>query len=253
MGTTNIFVLRAICVLVLALNASMVVQARPLRIETIAVEPLGFVGADGKPTGIMFEIGNRIAEEAGFAYTNTIVPYARTAVNLQSGAADFVMRYGNEQILESSIRVASIVKGTNIIVGPATAHYKTLADLHGKSVGVMRGGSFYDGFDADKAIKKVAVGDYLQMLKMLQAGRFDACLGSTAGIYYTAHKLGIKPDQLSAPWVLNSKDLELFYSKKTADEKTITALKLALEKLKESGEIRKIISKYMGDFDWEVE
>lgn len=253
MSISKMLIQRAILLLVLALNASMAVQARPLNIDTVAVEPMGFVGADGTPTGIMFEIGNRIAEEAGLAYINELMPYARTAMNLQHGVSDFTMRYGNEIILESSIRVATIVRGTNIIVGPATSHYKTLADLHGKSVGVLRGGSFNEGIDADKAIKKVAVRDYLQMVKMLRAGRLDACLGSSAGIYYTAHKLGVNPSELGEPLVVSSKDIELFYSKKTADEKTITALKLAVEKLKNSGEIRRIITRYMGDFDWEVE
>ncbi len=37
----------------------------PLRIATILGAPWGFIGSDGQPTGMMYEIGNRIAEVAG--------------------------------------------------------------------------------------------------------------------------------------------------------------------------------------------
>lgn len=41
-------------------------------------------------TGMMYEIGNLIAAEAGFTYTNEIIPYARTVLVVASGDADLL-------------------------------------------------------------------------------------------------------------------------------------------------------------------
>ncbi len=64
---------------------SLPVQARPLKIETIESAPFGYIDDQGKPAGIMYEIGNRIAEEAGMEYVNSIVPYARTSCRTGAG------------------------------------------------------------------------------------------------------------------------------------------------------------------------
>lgn len=66
--------LRSLCAGFLSLVLWHGVWAKELRIVTIESAPFGFVGKDGKPTGMMFEIGNLIATEAGFTYTNQITP-----------------------------------------------------------------------------------------------------------------------------------------------------------------------------------
>ena len=232
--------------LVLALPA----VGHTLKIDTIAVAPFGFTGADGKPTGMMYEIGNRIAEEAGFKHTNDIIPYARTIIDLESGAADFVLRFTNEQLPQIAVQVATVVTMPTIVVGLAGSRYKSLNDLHGKSVGQLRGGKFDDKFDADSAITKYEANDYIQIMRMLAAKRLDAGIGSSVGVYYSANSVGIKPEELGAPLVLSSKDFILHFSKKNADPKTTQALKAAVEKLNKQGEIKKIINKYMGDYKW---
>ena len=59
---------------VMALALVLPASGKALRIETIASVPFGFIDTDGNPTGIMYEISNRIAEEAGLPYTNKIIP-----------------------------------------------------------------------------------------------------------------------------------------------------------------------------------
>ncbi len=71
---TSVFILMSLVLIALPLS----VQARQLRIETIESLPFGYLDRNGQPTGIMYEIGNRIAEEAGMPYVNAVVPYART-------------------------------------------------------------------------------------------------------------------------------------------------------------------------------
>jgi len=229
-------------------------SAQTIQIETINVAPFGFTGEKGKPTGMMFEISNKIAEEAGFKYANVIVPYARTILELRDGKADFVLRYSNEQLQEVAIPVVSVVSMQTIILFKVGHPFENLEDLQGKIVGMVRGGKFDNNFDKNTAIHKFEVNDYTQMLKMLMKGRLDAVIGSNVGLYYTANTLGITPNALSSPIQLSSKDFILHFSKKTLASKSmdLDRLKLSVEKLKKTGEIKGIINRYMGDFEWEV-
>lgn len=219
-----------------------------LKIETINVAPFGYIGNDGKSTGMMFEISNSIAEAAGLKYTNKIIPYARTIIHLQQGKSDFVLRFTNEQLPAIAVPLVSVITMPIIILSKAGTHYRSIKDLHGQTVGVVRGGEFDVNFDNNTAINKVEVNNYTQMLKLLIKGRIDACIGTNVGLYYNAMQLGIKPEILNSPLHLSSKDFVLHFSKKKMDTKTMAILKKSVKKLKSNGEIQKIVNKYIGDF-----
>lgn len=215
-----------------------------LKIVTIDGAPWGFVGVDGKPTGIMYEIGNRIAAKAGFDYTNTLVPYPRTAVEIERGSADFILRFGNDQMRRDAVAVASIVAMPIILIGPARTRFDSLHKLHGKTVGVIRTSKYVEQFDSDTAIQKYAVKDYMTMARMLAMRRLDAGVGSSVGLFYGAYTAGVKPEELGIPIVLGDNEFILFYSKKAAKPETIKVLKEAVGKLIASGEIAQIIDRY---------
>jgi ABC-type amino acid transport substrate-binding protein len=223
------------------------------KIDTIKVAPFGFTGDKGEPTGMMFEISNIIAEEAGLKYTNTIVPYARTIPRLQGGKADFVLRYTNDLLPTVAVPLVSVISMYNIILSRAGVSIKSLESLHGKTIGMVRGGEFDINFHNDTSINKFEANDYEQMLKMLIKGLVDGVIGSNVGLYYSAKKVGITPKELSLPLYLNSKDFILHFSKKNSDIKTMNKLKDSVEKLKRTNEFKKIVSKYMGSFEWDVE
>ncbi|MBX9912598.1 MAG: transporter substrate-binding domain-containing protein [Pseudomonadaceae bacterium] len=246
-------VLQQLAVGVLALYlAGMSALARELRIDTIAVAPFGFYTAAGQPTGIMYELGNLIAREAGFSATNQIVPYAQTVIEVKHGAADFVLRYGNDELTEVAIQVASVLSLPTIVLGLPSAQFRSLEDLHGMTVGVLRGGRFDQRFEADIAIRKYPVLDYQQMVKMLMAKHLDAGIGSTVGIYYSASQLGLKQTQLGVPLVLSEQHFVLHFSRKTADDATIAALQTAVERLKQRNAIAPLVDKYLRDFSWQL-
>ncbi len=64
----------AIFALAIALLLACPGMSQSLKIETIHGPPWGFTVSDGKVTGMMYEIGNLIAKEAGFTYTNSLAP-----------------------------------------------------------------------------------------------------------------------------------------------------------------------------------
>lgn len=245
-------ILRVILAATLALALAGSIFAADLKIETISVAPFGMLGDDGKPTGMMYEISNKIAETAGLKYTNTLVPYARSVIGVSEGTADFVLRFSNPELQAAAFQLASIATMPTIIISKKGMPFATLDALHGKTVGMLRGGVFDDKFAKDEAIKKFEANDYDQILKMLFADRFEAAIGSNVGLYYIANKQGIAPEALSAPLILTTQDFILHFSKKNVNEATKTALKNAVEKLRKDGTIDKIISKYMGAYKWKV-
>ena len=232
----------------LLLLCALPVQARQLCIATIESLPFGYADADGRPTGIMYEVANRIVEEAGMTAINRIVPYARTVHELERGDCDFVLRYTSETLEQVAVQVAPIVSLPTIVLSAAGNPFRSLAELRGKTVGVMRGGRFDDAFDADPAIKKFDTNNYEQTMRMVMAKRLDAGIGSNVGLYFNAARAGIRPEQLAPPLVLSDKTFYLHFSKKTADDKTLAALSDAVKRLQARGDIRKIIKKYVGDF-----
>lgn len=109
-----------------AMALAMPAMGETLRIVTIHGQPWGFVGGNGKPTGTMYEIGNRIDKEAGFSYTNALVPYPRTAVEIEHGSADFVLRFGNDQMARDAVPVAAVADMPIILIGPAGTRFDHL-------------------------------------------------------------------------------------------------------------------------------
>ncbi len=227
-----------------AITLASPAMSETLKIVTINGHPWGFVGSDGKPTGIMYEIGNRIAEEAGFGYTNALVPYPRTAVEIERGSADFVLRFGNDHMARAAFPVAAVVDMPIILIGPAGTRFHHLNDVHGKTVGVVRTSKYVEQFDIETAIQKYAVKDYVVMTRMLALRRLDAGVGSSVGLFYGAYTAGVKPEELGIPLVLGSNEFILFFSKKTAKPEAIAKLKKAVGKLVASGEITQIIDSY---------
>jgi ABC-type amino acid transport substrate-binding protein len=223
----------------------------PLKLVTIDGPPWGFVGPNGKPTGMMYEIGNRIAEEAGFTWTNQLVPYARIGPQIAQGQADFVLRFSSEEMVNSAIPVAVVVTMPVIAIGAKGVRLNGVEDLRGKVVGVVRKSRYTEQFDNDPQIRKYEVDNYLQVVRMLKMKRLDAGVGASAGLYYSAHMAGLKSGELGPPLVIGSNDFVLHFSKATANQETVNALSQAVQRLNQRGEIKKIINNYIGEYQFE--
>ncbi|MYN08767.1 substrate-binding periplasmic protein [Pseudoduganella aquatica] len=220
-----------------------------MRIVTIESAPFGFYGGDGQASGMMYEIGNLIAQEAGLPHVNRIVPYPRTVAMIASGDADVVLRYTNPELSAAALQVAEVLSLPTIVVGRPALKLTSLSDLRGKFVGVPRSGRFDEAFDERDDITKYPLAGYSQMLKMLMAGRIDAGIGSSVGIYYNAHILGISKERLGKPLMLGTRKFELHFSKKTATAETVSAIKIAVQRLQSRGAINEIVEKYYRTFD----
>ena len=240
------FILFFICGLFLF--SSPRIEARPLNLVIMEMEPFGFLTEDRQITGILHGMLKRIAEETGLAYELNLLPFARAIRYIETGQADAVIMFPNEQTEQVAIRVAPISLARNIVLGAAGTRYTSLEDLHGKVVANVRGANYDDAFTSETKISKYAVNDYEQGLKMLVNNRLDGIAGTEGGILYIAKKLGYSRNQFGEPLILNTRQTYLYFSKHTADEAIIQQLKAIIDRLREQDTFEKIQSSYIGEF-----
>jgi len=221
-------------------------DAGPLRIATLEVMPYGFEDSQKKTAGILYDLTCKIAEEAGLPYTNRLYPFARMIRMMTDGETDIAITLPHNAMKEAAVPLIPVVPSENIVIGPKGTEFSSLKDLHGKTVGVIRGASYDDSFSSDTAINRYPIKNYNYCIEMMFAKRVDAIAGVKWGILSAAKYKGYKKEDFGKPLLLNTDYGWLFFSKKTADDKTAAKLKSSAEKLIQNGTVQKIIDKYIG-------
>ena len=64
----------------------------------------------------MFDIELLIAQRAGLAAENQVVPFARTVLGLQNGTADLVLRFTNDELKAVAHQVAEVLPLPTVVV-----------------------------------------------------------------------------------------------------------------------------------------
>jgi ABC-type amino acid transport substrate-binding protein len=237
--------LRHAALLAAMTGAGQPIQAapEPLHIETIQSAPFGHVDANGAPSGMMFEIGNLIAERAGLTAQNLVVPYARTVVSLRTGSADMVIRFSNEELLEVAVQVERVLSMPTVVISLAGARVTRLADLAGATVAVARSAPLDPELAAVPGIRFELVQNNEMSVRMVAAGRVKAAFGSRLGLLGAAHHLGLA-ERFAPPLALGSQDFWMHVSRKTATPALIEALRRGLASAQRDGSLEQIHRRY---------
>ncbi len=220
------------------------VLAKTLKASIIELEPYGFFTEDNQITGILYDYSKVIAEEAGFSCELELVPFARAIKHIETSEADFTIMFLNPGIEQAAITVASVRSYKVVIFGHPGTQYASLEDLHGKITANVREAKYDEAFDADEAITKYLTNDYQQSLAMFLKNRVDGVIGPEIGFLFTAKNMGQPHAIFGEPLVLSVRDGYLFFSRKNADEETISALRSAIERLKAQGTLEDIEKNY---------
>lgn len=228
--------------------ASIDVRAAPdlLRIETIQSAPFGIVDGNGS-SGMMYEIGNLIAERAGLRAVNNVVPYARTVVSLRNGDADMVIRFSNEELAEVAIQVARVLPMQTVVLSLAGTKVERLSDLAGATVAVARSAPLDPRLESMPGIHFERVQNNEMSVRMVAAGRVRAAFGSRLGLLGAAHHLGLGRDRFAPPLQVSSQDFWLHVSRKSATPALVEALRRGLESAQRDGSIEQIRRRYEAD------
>ncbi len=215
-----------------------------LRIDTIQSEPFGYRDQRGTG-GMMYEIGNLIAETAGIPYQNRVVPYARTVANLRDGHADMVLRFGNPELTQVATQVAPVVAMPVQVFTLAGREVNSIAALRGKTVAVARSFPLDRRISAEPAIRLYLVDNNEHGVRMLFAGRVDALIGSDFGVLGAIRHLQRKPEDLGPTLPLEQQYFWLHLSRRVGDPAIADRLKTAVETLQQQGAIQRIWQTYL--------
>ena len=232
---------------VVALLTMSSASSEPLRIDTIRVAPFGFVTDDGTSTGFLYELSNRLAEEAGLSSTNQIVPFATMLNRLKEGNSDVSLFFRSATNDPLVVPVSSLLSLTNVIRGRKGSTFDSLDSLHGKTVARVRGARYDEAFNQDAAISKRDSQNYQESIQLLREHRVDAVILPDIGFLYTIKRLGYPLEEFGEPFILNSDELWIQYSKVSADADRIAALKAAAEGLLQDGSVQMLLKKYVAE------
>jgi len=218
--------------------------ARDLTIATVHASNRGFIDQSGLIKGSSYDIMNSIAKEAALTYHNSLIPYGRIIAYLETGKIDTALLVLDETVTNVAIPLIYIQDVNFIVVGKLGTEIINLEDLEEKRVGYLRLTPSAKKLMGNLNIHKVEGNKYTHMIEMLMRNRIDVLVGPRSNIYWALKKLNYSPDDLGSPFVLKKAEIHLVYSKKSANEKTISDLITAAKKLKKNQIIQNIINNY---------
>ncbi|WP_339486587.1 substrate-binding periplasmic protein [Pseudomonas sp. EL_65y_Pfl2_R95] len=164
------------------LSAQVAGESLSLRVMTDVWPPFRMLTNNGTLYGLDIDLLHEIAQRSGYKVVVERAPWARGLAALQSGRADMMTGLAKtaerEQYI-SYLEPAYYACAPRIYVAPQTApsltHYQQLA---GKRIGYVLDSAYFEPFDSDKKLDKIAVNNESQLLGMLVRGRIQAFVGT---------------------------------------------------------------------------
>lgn len=231
----------------LAGGAAWAAEPIVLRIETIQSEPFGRVGPQGS-SGLMYDIGMLIAQRAGLAAENHVVPYARTVLSLENGAADMVLRFSNDELKAVAHQVAPVLALPTVLVSRRDAPLLRLEDLSRLSLAVPRSFPMPDGLLDLKGLRLQWVNNNEHAIQMLMSHRVDAAYGSNLGLFGAARGLGLRMQEFARPVVVERQSFWLHLSRRSATPELIERLAKAVQSLHRDGSVSRLYQRALAEF-----
>lgn len=217
-----------------------------MKVSVIERAPWGFIEG-GKPKGVYTDITQLIAKELGIKIQISVVPFLQVAKDMQTGDSVFCFmskNYGISDFSESLILLRKLD-----IVFSSKHKIKSIDDLNGKDVAILRGTSFIPNFEARKEINQNIVNSNLTQIEMLALGHADAVLAVYEDLQYSLQKLieskNIEMKKLPNLFLVGKLDVFVHISNKKRDRELEEKIVAAVEKIKLKGEIEKILTKYI--------
>ncbi|MFG6465653.1 substrate-binding periplasmic protein [Roseateles sp. BYS87W] len=218
-----------------------------LRIETIQSEPFGRTGPQG-PGGLMYDIGQLIAQRAGLPSENHLVPYARTVLSLQNGTADMVLRFSNDELKQVAVQVAAVLGLPTVVVSRRDAPVQRLDELSRLTLAVPRSFPMPEVLSRMGGVRVQPVNNNEHAMQMLMGRRVDAAYGSNLGLFAAARGLGYRMQEFAAPIAVDRQYFWLHLARSSATPELVERLARAVESLHRDGSIARLYQRVLDDF-----
>lgn len=229
-------------ILIAAVLHPLAAYADSLNIATVDMSPYGYV-KDGCPSGMVFEMGNAIAEKAGFSRNNEIVSLGAAIRKLESGAADMVITFPSKEMDAVGSRVTVVSLPGAVVMVRADTVLRSLRDLAGKRVATVRG-AVYDKGQLHKAgLASIPAEDCAQALKLLLSQRVDGVIGPSSDLTHAIETNRLPKRAFGKTLPLSVEVGTLYLSSAVGPEERKRLVK-AVNELMEDGTLSTLVEKY---------
>jgi len=232
----------AILFALLMLCPAVPVQADHLRIVILRQAPYGYM-LDGKPTGLAYEIGSAIAEEADLTYENRLVSLQRGVEEISQGRADMIIMFPSPAIEKVASNQGPFLPMETVILGRAGSDFNSFEDLSGKSVATLRGAKYDARLTVENNITPLPTKSYLRGLKQVLDKSVDAIIGPKFGLDYIIKINALSREQFGSPLVLQVVHAGVFVSH-GAHAGVSRKIREAMGRLRKKGLVEALLAKY---------
>ncbi len=209
-------------------------------------------GSEGAAPGIDMEIASTVLERMGIKTSVQIHPFPRVLAMLKSGEADMTttLSFNEERdaYLEWSIPYRTGSGYRIFSLKESGFRPESLADLRGKTIGVVRGFSYPESFSGNRDILKLEAGDSGLLVRMFLAGRFDAMISNSIVGLYELKTTGRLQEVVQAPFLIRSEDNRatvMGFSRQSVSAETVDRFNLVLAEMIRDGTVDRIEKKYL--------
>lgn len=214
----------------------------PIPVDVIDIAPWGRPGRDGSANGVYAEIFRRLGELSGYKLDLRLTPIKRAVTEVGAGLAKATMMLERADLNNSAVVVGTVSTLELEVWLPAGSPIKSLDQLSGKVVATLRGPAYHEEIDSNNRIVKIAVNGAVQQLEMLRQGRVDGALGVRQNFLVAMNRLGLNGSSFAEPVWLGSRRVLLWISKDLAGSAFELRMRAALNELRSSGEIDRLIA-----------
>jgi len=206
--------------------------------------PYGFRTADGKSTGMLYEILNYIITESSIEQPNNLLPLKRILASMSTRKNTCSLLGNSPYVVDNYDLVEPLGLSMNIGIlprnGVALVDYSSLKGL---TLAVPLGIHFDGNFNRDDNLSIVSPRNYVNALKMLKNGQVDAVAGAIPTLRLTGTKEGMTANDFGRPLIVTRGELILVCNHPPPID-VRKKLKNAVIKLKSNGAIRKVFDDY---------
>ena len=198
-----------------------------------------------KFSGIYFDIIKEIGKRINVKIKFENQPFKRALISMKNNRAD-VMCGPNRNPEREAYMVylnATLFRfDKGFYVHPDSPVIKKYADLKGKQITVHRGKVYFDQFDRDSSLEKIAVNEYEQAIKMVSWKRTDVVIIPVLEGDYLLKQLGIRLKK--SPFIVEGKISYFTISRNSPVLKLRKKIVEAMDQINADGTVLKILNRY---------
>ncbi len=207
--------------------------------------PYNFERADGKYVGIDVAIIQTVLSELGLKAIHEPRPWTRAVVEFEEHKTDslFQLTSTSERLLKWNMvgPIRSNAKAYFVRFDSKIKDIKSLNDLTGLTVGVIRGYSFSDEFLQADNFEKEPVTDIVQNVVKLALGRVDIIIGNELPFKLESNKQGYTETIRMLPTPISVSNRYIAFHKDAKGNALAKRFQDKLDELKLNGSVQHII------------